>query len=448
MKRKIYLLIYILTIVLNAQSQFVTKPLNYPEPGFSYFPGFISGVDENNVWLGTTVFDSEGYQTGFKDAIHTNDGGETWIFNSIPAPDVQYMSNVSAVDANICYYSFTDDYGGSSIWKTDDGGTNWTQKTTTEFDGGYLNFFHAFNANDGVAVGDPNGNTFEIYTTGDGGDTWNRVDESSIPASETEEYGYPNSFTAYGDNIWFCTTTSRCFKSTDKGLHWTVSTVPSGLYFDANNLAFSDDLHGIYFGQLIGATFYKTDDGGDTWAADTLPPGYTLWNADAVNGFNKGFAVGAEDSTTHLIKIFFTPDFFNTLMVVDSNLHANPYYGMRFSDPQSVWLCGPGSETNDILKYNGVITSLRRSLKSPKEISIMPNPTSSQALLKIPVNIDSKPFNIRILDLNGREIERQTISNSTGWTKLNASGYPNGIYIVEIESGNARLARERWIVKH
>ncbi len=132
-----------LTVALSANSQFVTKPLNYQVPGDQYLPTFFFAVDADHLWVGTSHYAPNSQQIPYPYAVHTNDGGETWIFDSIPAPGLPYISNVSAPDENTCFYTFTDYTSDGSIWKTTDGGATWVRKTTTQFQGGYLNFYHA-----------------------------------------------------------------------------------------------------------------------------------------------------------------------------------------------------------------------------------------------------------------------------------------------------------------
>ena len=80
--------------------------------------------------------------------------------------------------------------------------------------------------------------------------------------------------------------------------------------------------------------------------------------------------------------------------------------------------------------------------------SIIPNPSSADALLKLPSSLDSKSLQLRVIDMAGKELERRIIASSTGWTKLNASGYASGTYLIEIVSGEQLVAHERWIVNH
>ncbi len=444
MKRKIYILVILLSVVLAANSQFVTKPLNYPISGDQYLPIWISPVDIDHVWVGTMHFTSTWDYDTYTYAVHSNDGGETWIFDSIPVPGQPVISNVCALDENTCYYAFTDlAAGNGSIWKTSDGGAAWIQKTTTQFQGGYLDFYHAFNANEGVAVGDPNGGYFEIYRTTDAGDTWIRIAQGDIPSNDPDEYAITDAFSTYGDIIWFSTNKSHCYKSIDQGQHWTVSTVPTVMNYDFTSVAFANPMDGIFFGLGYSSQFYRTSDGGSTWAIDSLPNGDVVWNADGVNGLDGGLVISSWDSITGFVKVYFTPDFFSTLIVLDSNLNANAN-GIRFSDPQTGWLAG----NSNILKYNGILTSVYEAANSPERLSIMPNPSSYEALIKIPASLDSKSLQLLVINMSGKQEEVLNIPGSTGWTKLNASNYPNGVYLIEILSGNRIVAQERWVVNH
>lgn len=449
MKTKVLLIAIMLTLGINAYSQFVTKPLHFPNTGDYYLPIWISPVDVDHVWVGTIHVTSTNDWDTYTYAVHSNDAGETWIFDSIPVPGLPIISNVSAIDENTCYYAFTDlAAGNGSIWKTSDGGATWVQKTTTQFQGGFLDSYHAFNANEGIAIGDPNGGYLEIHRTTDGGDTWIRIAQGDIPSNDPGEYAITDAFSTYGDIIWFSTNKSHCYKSIDQGQHWTVSTVPTAMNYDFASVAFANTMDGIFFGLGYTSQFYRTSDGGSTWAIDSLPNGDVVWNADGVNGLDGGLVISSWDSITGFVKVYFTPDFFSTLIVLDSNLVANSN-GIRFSDPQTGWLAGVSNNANgNILKYNGILTSVQEAAKTPERLSIMPNPSSAETLIKIPASLDSKPILIRILDMNGREVEQRTIASSTGWTKLNASGYSNGIYLVGVISGNYLIAEERWVVNH
>jgi len=191
--------------------------------------------------------------------------------------------------------------------------------------------------------------------------------------------------------------------------------------------------------------FYKTADGGASWAADTLPFNDMVMFMSSVEGFSEGFifTTHSEDYTNN---VYFTPDFFNTVVLIQSGMTLNG--PIRFKDAATGWLGGLAMPTNDIFYFTDVLTSVSNAGKTPEKLAIIPNPSSGEALVKIPASLDSKSLRLLIIDMNGKIMEKRAITNSTGWTKLNAAGYANGNYFVEILSGNRFIAREIWVVNH
>ena len=459
MKTKFCFLAILLYISIAGNCQFVPMPLNYQDTNNYYWPDWISIVDESNVWIGTLHYGS-GAQIPYSIAVRTTDGGDTWQFDSIPVPGQPMMSSVFAVDANTCYYVFTDNGSGGSIWKTTDAGTSWSKKTTTQFSdpGAYADFYCGFDASEGVAVGDPTQGYFEILKTTNGGDTWSRVDSSLIPPIIPGEMGGTNAYRAIGDNIWFPTMISdaagtyscRCFKSADRGAHWTASPV------FADNIGWANmDFSSLQKGVLWDASvqsykkyFYVTSDGGNTWSQDSMAVnGEFIAGMSSVKGIDGGFIVLTTDTTDYLLTAWFTPDFFSTSVAIDSNLSADAW-GIRFKDAETGWLSGNGLDTNGILKFSGLLTTVSEAVKSPETMAIMPNPTSTEALLKLPGTHEQGDLILMIYDITGKLHENRKIENTTGWTKLSASGYGNGVFTVQVVSDNRIMATTKWVVKH
>ena len=456
MKRKIYLSTILLFIAITGYCQFIPMDINYQSPPYGHYPQFISITDESHAWLGT--FSDVPYYY----AVHTNDSGETWEFDSIPFPGQPTLSSLCALDENTCFYVFTDNWSGGSIWKTSDGGITWVNKTTTQFSdpGGYADFYAAFGADEGIAVGDPTLGYFEIQRTTNGGDTWSRVDPESIPPILPGEMGAANVYSVVGDNIWFPsliadengTYSARCFKSTDRGQHWTVSPIL------ADNLGwvamdFSTSQKGILLNPYPSSDgskkpIYRTSDGGNNWTADSLSINLDAWSGlSSVDGFDGGFVVGTNGATGYSTSILFTPDFFSTIVVIDSNLQAIPF-GLKFKDAMTGWLEGTGSDIDAIFKYNGLLTSISSAAKSPEKLAIIPNPTSAEALVKLPLLNVQGDLSLMIYDAAGKLCENRKVESSTGWTKLNASAFNNGVYILEVVSGNRLIASAKWVVQH
>jgi len=436
MKKFLFTYLFV-TMALTSIGQFIPQPLNYP--GTGYWPYFYSIVDPDHVWIGTIMEDGSGYSS----AVKTIDGGNSWLFCPIPVPGVPWCSSLCAWDTNICYFVFVNNGipFGSSIWKTTDGGTTWTNMTTDQFAGGYANFFHAFSADTGMAMGDPTSGYFEIQLTNDGGNTWSRVPSANIPVPLSGEYGLSDDYSAVGNTVWFVTNKGRCFKSTDRGQTWNVTQVVTGPDWD-NLICFASQQNGVFW--KGGTTeLFVTTDGGDVWDAAPFPSGYSLIHICPVKGFDGGFIITA---FTNFITVFFTPDMFTTLIKLDSNLLSNG--SVSFFDATTGWLAGGESGTDEIYKFNGVLTSVREVVNDPGKLSVVPNPSSGEALLILPGSLDSKSIQLRIIDMTGKAVEQRTIVSSAGWVSLKSAGYSNGIYIIELLKENRIFARERWIVKH
>jgi len=233
---------------------------------------YMCAVDENIVWA--VSYDGSSSQIPVQEFTKTTNGGELWTANLISgAPTDGDTAMIFALD-NMTAWVPIHSGNPQGIWKTSDGGQTWVQQTTADFTGGFPNCVHFWNENDGWCMGDPVGGYYEIYTTTDGGDTWVRVPSSDIPVpSSANEYGVVGYYDVVGDTVWFgtqdATLGGRVFKSTDKGLHWTVSNVifTPGSYVD---IRFKDALNGLAMDKnFADAALAETSDGGLTWTAIT-----------------------------------------------------------------------------------------------------------------------------------------------------------------------------------
>ncbi len=218
-------LFLLLVFALSSQAQWTNQ-----DPNFSQATSIacISSPSKQVVWLAGR--DTSQAVSGNRFARSIN-GGASWTHFTITGFSSYTPSNISAINADTAWVAMFNATGGGGIFRTNNGGASWTQQTTATFAApdGFPNFVHFFDANNGVCMGDPNGGYFEIYTTTNGGTNWTRVAQANIPASQSQEYGTVNKFSASGNFISFVTTKGRAFVSTNKGLNWTYSSALIGV---------------------------------------------------------------------------------------------------------------------------------------------------------------------------------------------------------------------------
>jgi hypothetical protein len=81
---------------------------------------------------------------------------------------------------------------------------------------------------------------------------WARVDPNSLPAPQAGEGNWIASgngtYAAVNDTIWCGSRTGRVWKSVDKGLTWTATTVNAGS--SVSGLAFKDEMNGVMIGPM------------------------------------------------------------------------------------------------------------------------------------------------------------------------------------------------------
>jgi len=425
-------------MALSGLCQFVPQPLNYPGPG--YWPFYYSISDPDHLWVGT--FHEGGLPCAF--SVKTTDGGDTWIFDTIPAPGNPGCVSICGWDINTCFYVFADMSGitDPSVWKTTDGGTSWSNMITSQFTGSFINFYHAFTADTGLAVGDPRDGYFEFQRTDDAGATWARVPSSDIPAVLPGEMGLNHSYSAMGNSVWFTTSKARCFHSVNRGLNWEVTQLFSGGNQDLGVCFSSEQKGAIWRRSSNPDPLVVTNDGGITWNTVAFPVGYIIQDMCRVPGWDGGFVVTAYKTG---MRVYFTPDMFNTLTVLESSILSNG--AVEFYDVATGWLGGGESGTNEIYKFSWVLNTGELPAGQQQKLAIFPNPSSGQSFLKLPEGLDFNNHEIRISDMAGREVSCFPVRDRD-YCSLDASGFRNGSYLVGLYSGNTVVAMGRLCIIH
>ena len=432
MKNSLLFLLLITSLVANAQF-WSEKATGFTTPARSL--NSISIVDANVIWA--NAFDNTNQldpSYTIKEYTRSTDGGNTWTAGSInlgPNSTDMGSTSITATSATTAWISVSPgatNTGG--IWKTIDSGVNWTKQPTALFNStdSYANFVYFWDANNGIAQGDPEGGEFEIYTTTDGGTNWTRVNGSNIPNPSPigDEFGYFNRYSVSGNTIWFGTDKGRIFKSSDKGLTWTVSTSPS-TDFGLDRFTFSDANKGLLM-IYNSVTLYSTNDGGATW--NLVPHTGNLFNTNIT--YIPGTSKVISSAYANPLGSSFSSNDGLTWMTMDSGVFHGELAFLNDSFGLSAGM-NTNATTGGISIYTGV------QLKAPsfevnKQIAAYPNPTNG--ILKL----NSNNYLIKeasVYDLLGKQVFNSKFTPLNNVT-LDLTSLQTGNYILKTTSDSGK----------
>jgi photosystem II stability/assembly factor-like uncharacterized protein len=262
---KYFLLVLIVFLGTNiAYPQWVKQTVNTT----ASFRG-LSVVSEKVIWAsgtGGTV-------------IKTADGGKTWKVVTVPGAEKLDFRDIEAFDANIAYILSIGNGENSRLYKTTDGGATWKAQFTNKNEKAFFDAVACWDAKNCIAMSDPVDGHYVLIATTDG-ENWKPIVSNQMPAARDGEAAFAASGTCLivnGKNDVFLVSggnDARVFRSTDRGLTWTVAETPitkgtsgSGIF----SIAFRNALHGV----LVGGNYEKpteskmnlafTRDGGKSW---------------------------------------------------------------------------------------------------------------------------------------------------------------------------------------
>lgn len=437
MKKILLSVLLISSIVANAQF-WTEKATGFATPARGLYS--ISIVDASVVWALAGNSTTVPVDLTIKEFTLSTDGGNTWIPGTIDlgsATNELGIASITAVSSTIAWVSaYPDTFGTTQvggIWKTTDGGVTWNKQTTALFSNSvsYANFVHFWDASNGIAQGDPESGEFEIYTTNNGGTNWVRVPAANIPDPNPDingEYGYENLYEVSGNTIWFATDRGRIFKSIDKGLTWTVNTIPSpSTDFQLDSFTFSDTNPNngflvLYFSQKL----FKTIDGGATWS-EVIKTG-NLYNTDIT--YIPGTSTLVSASSANPLGSSYSIDNGLTWITIDGIAHGK----LAFLNDSFGFSGGinTNATTGGIFKFTGI------PLKTPSfdtinKIVAYPNPTNGI------VHLNSENSLIKeasVFDLLGRQVHSSKLSSNS--VTLDLKSLQTGTYILKATSDSGK----------
>ncbi|MCA8830790.1 T9SS type A sorting domain-containing protein [Hymenobacter pini] len=437
MKKLLLTLTAALSVSMAAQAQWVLQPFSFAPDGNL---AQIDAVDDNTAWAL-----SDPYFTGeyTNQVARTFDGGQNWTVLTVAQVDTatESIECLSAVSATTAWVATLSDVLGGRVLKTTNGGSTWTvQSTSTMFQGNrsYPNAIHFFNSNDGVVMGDPaeTGQAMEIYYTSNGGTTWTRA--ANVPVGTANEFGTIALPAVAGNSIWIPNNKGDIFRSTDKGVTWTVSRKVAST--EIETLAFRDTQNGLALISDQNSTnhlLYRSTDGGVTWSQLNYTGqlrGFALDNVPGTGNFiSVGINFGNNDAGSS-----YSRDNGQTWTSIETSFN---HFNIDAASATAVWTgaIGLNAAGDPVGLGAGKLTSTVLPTREATAVlggSLAPNPSVGGVFrVQWPVVAHKGVLTLTVTDAVGREVLRRTLENTrTGEATLDLSHEKAGLYQVKLTS--------------
>jgi hypothetical protein len=122
-------------------------------------------------------------------------------------------------------------------------------------------------------------------------------------------------------------------------------------------------------------------------------------------------------------------------------------YGLPFNE--IAWQMNEGEgeinlQTTDANTYFGREVAKEVVVAKVGEMSIYPNPATSEATISYTLEKEASSMVIRVMDAQGKEMMNETITNPevSGIYNINLNNYSAGIYFVRIQAGDYTDAKK------
>ena len=446
----IYTLVGFLTQTLTAQPWMLQQAIGLPN---SLNPTVaFSAVDDNTCW---------GFNSANSQFLRTTDGGTNWTVSTITGAAGLKGSGISALDANTAWIIMIDPSNTTSggIFKTTDGGLNWVKQTTAfQGTGGHPNVIHFFDADNGVCVGDPRNGYWEIYTSTNGGSDWTRIPAANIPppipSNELGISGHEGE--SFGNSLWFGTFWGSLYRTTDRGMTWTVARNIIG-DFDGFGFAFKDSLNGLACTFVTGKKLSHTSDGGATWTRFLpLPTGLSALSTFYINyvkGTNGSYIITSHNNTGGTEQAIPGSAYSIDNGVTWTYINDLPYGKASFSSSNVGWSSG----INDsVYKWNsdGVLSvkEIDKVAESYHLEQNFPNPFTEDTKIQFDIaqNAGSQEVSLIVYDASGKTVANlidRRLSPGTYEVAFDGTNLPCGIYYYKLQSGSFTATRKMILLK-
>ena len=387
---------------------------------------YVHAVSRQNVWI-----------FGSRCILKTTDGGETWD-NYAENMDTLFFLGGCAVDELIAFASgYRSGWNKCVLYRTDDGGQSWSP--VYDEHGQWTSFVVMTDENNGYFYGDAIGDTWLVRKTTDGGLNWQTC-ETAPSSHEENEYGNFSSYFHDKHNfLCFCSHAGWLYQSTDLGETW--SSVPV-LDTPPLNTVASNSVETIIVATQDGRIAHSSDNG-DNWSEIPMPAEGWVYR---LNYFDKNFYALIGNT------IYSSPDgnSWNLETICSKgNLRSIDY--IKTDNGFYAWAVG---DSGAILKLNSAETFVNfdQAKMTPANTILSPNyPNPFNAGTTISYSLKGQTHvKLIIYNASGQIVNflvdtmQEAGLHTTTW---DASGYPSGIYFIELETEQIRNVQKCLLLK-
>jgi photosystem II stability/assembly factor-like uncharacterized protein len=379
----------------------------------------VSAVNQDVGWIGGN--------SGV--VLRTTNGGANWTNVTGSPIGTGAIYAIWGIDANTCLV--TTSASATFVYRTTNGGANWTQVFTQT--GGFMDDFEFKDANTGFMYGDPVGGRWSLWKTTNGGATWDST--GLYLAQAGSEAGWNNAMWSSGNNLWFGTSNTRVYKSTDFGMTWTFGTTTGSV--NSYSVAFNGNIG--FTGQTIAL---KSTDGGDNWASATVPGTGTIYSFNGVAD-RFWYCRGSQ--------IYWSND--NGASFSSQYTGTGTYDAMSLTQDGMTIRGWAVNTAGGIAMYNEILIGITNNQNGvPLSYSLSQNyPNPFNPTTKINFSLPkSGAVTLKIYDVLGSEVATLVNSNlkSGSYTvDWNAGGYSSGVYFYRLQAGDFTETKKMILVK-
>lgn len=379
--------------------------------------------------------------------LRTSNMGTNWqnvSGNGIPAT-VQLV-NICAIDYNIALTSGNINTA-TYLYRTTNGGANWSQVLFSA--SGRINAVVRIGGSQTnlLLQGNPVSGRWFLWKSTNGGVNWDSAG-LYLPQSGSET-GFGNSMFSsyvYNNSVWFGTSNSRLYYSTNAGATWTVqSTSP-----EVNSYVvwmFSGWPQGS--GLVGGANLLQTSNYGISWT------GMASLGTGNFSGIS-GSQYPVDNPVFHMIwyvrntNIIYASYSGGQTWQIEHTAPAGTYTHLNGNDPGGPWWA---VRTNGGISYHGMISGIQPiSNEVPGEFKLYqnyPNPFNAGTKFKIQI----PKFGLAklvVYDVLGREVKtlvNQELKPGSYEITFDASNFPSGLYFYKLTANDFIETRKMMLIK-